>query len=105
VKLGEHIANTGEDGVVLPALAVITDSVVAGHGGAIFVGCVGEKCDGPLFDRRANETVQRALVAHVAGVDDLAETAENAGLGVGEGSVEVEDEGRQGMGHDSSFAE
>ena len=66
---------------------------------------LGKKFDDPLFHGRADEAVERAVVAHAAGVDDLAQAAEDAGFGVGEGSVKVEDEGGKNERHASSFAE
>ncbi len=50
---------------------------------------------GPLFNRRPHEAVQRTLIAHISGVEHLAQATDNAGLGVREGSIEVEDEGWQ----------
>ena len=105
VKLLEHFANAGIDGIVRPAFAVIAGAVVAGQGKARFFGSVRKQFDNPLFDGRADEPVEGAEVAHVAVVEYLAQAAENAGFRVGEGSVEVEDEGRSGKGHGLSFAD
>ena len=66
---------------------------------------MGEQCGGPLFNRGPDEALQRTLIAQVVGVDHSAQATENAGFGVRQGSVEVEDECGQFLGHISSFAE
>ena len=66
---------------------------------------VGQQLDDPLFNRRTNEAVQRTLITHSPIVKNLAQAAEDAGLGVGERSVEVEDQRWQHDGHTQSFAE
>ena len=90
-EIGQHLADAGEDGVVRPAFTVVAGAVVAGEGDAFGGGSVGEKVDGPLFDGRADEVVEGAVALDAAGVDDFLQAAEDAGFGVGEGSVEVED--------------
>jgi hypothetical protein len=69
------------------------------------MGCVRHQFYGPLLDGRADETVQRAGIADLVGFDYLAETTDNAGFGVSEGSIEIEDEGWKWGGHGFSFSE
>jgi hypothetical protein len=65
----------------------------------------GKQFGGPLFYRRADEMVQRAGIDHAVRVERLAEAAQNSRFRVREGSIQVEDEGRELIGHFSSFAE
>jgi len=104
-QLGKHFAHAGIDGIVFPAFAVVTAAVIARQRGSFFFACLGEQCSSPLFNRGPDEALQRTLIAQVAGVDHSAQATENAGFGVRQGSVEVEDEGGKDLRHISSFAE
>ena len=105
MKLGEHRAHTGEDGVVVPAFAVVAGAIFARQFGASFLAGVGQQLGCPLFNWRPDETIERALIAHVAGVEDLTQAANDARFGVGECSIEVEDESGLWKWHGLSFAE
>jgi hypothetical protein len=105
VKLSEHFADAGEDGVVPPAFEVVTGAIVAGEFDTGGVGCVGQDFGGPFFYGRTDKAFEWALIAEVAGVENFTQAGDDAGHGVGEGSIKVEDEGGLGEEHGLSFAE